>query len=164
MLFAFPLALLPFFQWCDSSLLATSIRGQTLVFPSIEVVHVFGVTVLLGAIVTMDFRLLGFGLRRQSVPQLAKDLSPFMWGGFWVTILTGIPMFASEAMKCYGNLVFAPKMVVLALAILVSLTLHRKATASDEAQVSQWVRKSAAWLSLVLWFGVGVGGRAVGFV
>ena len=162
MSFAFPAALLPFFQWCDNSLLSVQIRQSTYIFPVIEVVHLFGLTVLFGSIVTMDLRLLGLGLRRQPVSQLAKDISPFMWAGFWVTFVTGVLLFFSEAMKCYTNAAFPYKMAFLILAVSLSLTLHRKVTVSDNA--SPALRKFVACLSLFLLLGVGVGGRAIGFV
>jgi hypothetical protein len=154
----------PFFRWCDSTVLSTTIRGSTYIFAVVETIHIIAVALMLGSIATMNLRLLGLGMRRQPVPRLAEDLSPFMWGGFWVVVLTGVPLFMAEALKCFGNAVFLPKMAVFFAALILSLTLHRKMTESDEAQTSPWLRKPVAVLSIVLWLAVAAGGRAIAFV
>ena len=164
MLFNFPDAWIPFFKWCDGTILSTTIRGSSYTFAIVETIHIFAVTLLLGAIATMDLRLLGLGMRRQPLPRLAQDISPFMWGGFWVTVATGVPLFMAEAMKCFGNAVFAPKMVIFFAALALSLTLQRKLEGSDEAHSSSWLRKIVACVSLVLWLAIAAGGRAIAFV
>ncbi|SRR5712691_1374517 len=157
-------AILPFFRWCDGTLLSTTIRGSTYIFAVVETIHIIAVALMLGSIATVNLRLLGLGMRRQPVPRLAQDLSPFMWGGFWVTVLTGVPLFMAEALKCFGNAVFLPKMAVFFVAIVLSLTLHRKMTESDEAHTSPWLRKPVAVVSMLLWLAVAVGGRSIAFV
>lgn len=163
-MFELPVSFLPFFKWCDSTALSTSIRGGTYVFAAVETIHILAVALMLGSIATMDLRLLGLGMRRQSVPRLAQDLSPFMWGGFWVVVITGVPLFMAEALKCFGNAIFFPKMVIFFVAVALNLTLHRKMTKSDEAVTSPWLRKPVAVLSIVLWLAIAAGGRAIAFV
>ena len=163
-MFEFPQFVLPFFRWCDTSALSLFIRNSTYVFAGVETIHIIAVALMLGSIATMDLRLLGLGMKRQPVPQLARHLSPFMWGGFWVVVITGVPLFMAEALKCFGNAVFAPKMMIFFAAILLSLTVHRKMENSDEARTSPWLRKPVAVLSMVMWLAVAAGGRSIAFV
>jgi hypothetical protein len=44
--------------------LPTQIRESDWMFPTIETVHVFALVLVVGTIMTVDLRLLGFGLRR----------------------------------------------------------------------------------------------------
>ena len=64
----------------------------------------------------------------------------------------------------YGNLAFRAKMVSLLLAIVFTFTLYRKVTFSDETPMSPLWHKLAALVSLMLWAGVGLAGRAIGYV
>jgi hypothetical protein len=54
-------------------------------------------------------------------------------------------------------------MVCLVLATIFALTVRRKVTQVDESRLSPTVMKLVALVSLALWFGVGAGGRWIGF-
>ena len=78
-------------------------------------------------------------------------------------LLTGISLFLSEATKCYGSPAFWVKMISLALAIGFTLTIRRKVSMADELRLRPIWFKVVALVSLALWFGVGAGGRWIGF-
>ncbi len=82
--------------------------------------------------------------------------------GMAVTMGSGSLLFVSEAMKCYGSLPFFVKMGFLFTALVFTFTLHRKLTKRDAPPPPVW-GKVAAGLSLFLWFGVGLAGRAIAF-
>jgi len=159
---AFPEASRPLFQWCESTSIAEAIRDSTWMFAVIEILHLLGLTVLLGSLVVLDLRLLGLGMRRQPVSRLAGELAPWIRGGLAVMVVTGVPLFLSEAMKCYASPPFAIKMTLLSLAIVSHLLILREALRMDDSARPQWT-KPAACISLALWFGVGLAGRAIGF-
>jgi hypothetical protein len=156
------LAVLHFFHWADDSAVAAAIRGSTWVFAFIEVFHLLGLTLLLGTVVLVDLRLCGYGLRRQSMAEVASDALPWMLVGMAVTMGSGSLLFVSEAMKCYGSPPFFVKMGFLFTALLFTFTLHRKLTKREAPPPPVW-GKVAAGLSLFLWFGVGLAGRAIAF-
>ena len=156
------LAVLRFFHWADDSAVAAAIRGSTWVFAFIEVFHLLGLTLLLGTVVLVDLRLCGYGLRRQSLAAVASDALPWMLVGMAVTMGSGSLLFVSEAMKCYGSPPFFVKMGFLFTALVFTFTLHRKLTKRDAPPPPVW-GKVVAGLSLFLWFGVGLAGRAIAF-
>jgi hypothetical protein len=156
------LAVLHFFHWADDTAVAAAIRGSTWVFAFIEVFHLLGLTLLLGTVVLVDLRLCGYGLRRQSLAEVASDALPWMLGGMAVTMGSGSLLFVSEAMKCYGSPPFFVKMGFLFMALVFTFTLHRKLTKRDAPPPPVW-GKVAAGVSLFLWFGVGLAGRAIAF-
>jgi hypothetical protein len=55
-------------------------------------------------------------------------------------------------------------MTLLATAIIFDFTVHRKMTAPDGKNVSPWLAKVTGLVSMTLWFGVGMAGRAIGFI
>ena len=118
---------------------------------------------LIGTLVIVDLRLLGFGMRRQSVQQLAGFLAPWTLLGVALMITTGVPLFMSEAVKLSRSSPFFYKMVFLICAVTLHFTLHRKATAAGATQGSGF-GKLAASLSLICWLGVALAGRAIAFL
>ena len=155
------LAVLHFFHWADDSAVAAAIRGSTWVFAFIEVFHLLGLTLLLGTVVLVNLRLCGYGLQRQSLAEVASDALPWMLVGMAVTMGSGSLLFVSEAMKCYGSPPFFVKMGLLFMALVFTFTLHWKLTKRN-APPPVW-GKVAAGVSLFLWFGVGLAGRAIAF-
>jgi hypothetical protein len=118
---------------------------------------------LIGTLVIVDLRLLGFGMRRQSVSQLAGFLGPWTLLGVASMIVTGIPLFMSEAVKLSASSPFFYKMIFLVCAVTLHFTLHRKAIASSPMKGSG-LGKLAACLSLICWLGVALAGRAIAFL
>jgi hypothetical protein len=157
------MSLLGFFQWCEQSGIGNAIRRSSWLFPLIEAIHLLGLGVIGGAVLVVDMRLLGLGLRRQSVAQLTRDAQPWLVGSLMLMIVTGGLLFLSEAIKCYYHEAFWFKMTCLFLAIVFTFTVQRKVTLADEARVSPLWAKVVALTSVALWAGVGIGGRWIGF-
>lgn len=122
-----------------------------------------GLGVIGGAVLVVDLRLLGLGLRRQSPAQLARDAQPWLLGSLVLMIITGGLLFLSEAIKCYYHEAFWFKMTCLFLAIIFTFTIQRQVTLADETRIRPVWYKVVAIVSVLLWSGVGIGGRWIGF-
>jgi hypothetical protein len=155
--------LLPFFQWCESTALGTAIRMSPWAFAVIESVHLLGLAVIGGAVLLVDLRMLGFGLTNQRIAELARAVFPWLVGSLVVMLLTGVGLFLSEPLKCYDSRAFWVKMISLGLAMLFTFSIRRTVTMADETRVRPIWFKLVALVSLALWFGVGGGGRWIGF-
>jgi hypothetical protein len=155
--------LLPFAQWCEGSMLGSAIRTSPWAFAVIESVHLLALAAIGGAVLVVDLRLLGWGLREQPVKTVARTAFPWMVGSLLVMLVTGTGLFLSEATKCYYSTPFWVKMSSLLAAIIFTFTVRRKITSVDEGRVNPVVYKIVALVSLALWFGVGAGGRWIGF-
>ena len=155
--------LLAFFQWCESTALGTAIRMSPWAFAVIESVHLLGLAVIGGVVLLVDLRMLGFGLRDQRIAEIARAAFPWLVGSLIVMLLTGVGLFLSEPLKCYDSRPFWVKMISLTLALLFTFTVRWKVTMADEARLRPIWFKLVALVSLTLWFGVGAGGRWIGF-
>jgi hypothetical protein len=154
---------LAFFRWCEDSLLGHWIKYSQWDFAILETFHIIGITVLLGSILLVDLRLLGVGMRRQSAAQVASELMPWTSSALAFLLLTGMPMFLSEAVRLSFNSAFFAKMILLSLALFIHFTIYRKAT-RDGAKEDTGFGKLAAYLSLLSWLGVALAGRAIAYV
>jgi hypothetical protein len=144
---------LPFFEWCGNTWLGTRVRDTVWAFPVIETFHLLALAVLLGTVLIVNLRVFGLGARDASGPRTARELEPWMLVSLAVLILSGIPMFLSEPMKCYESVSFPIKIGLLLVAILWHFTIQRK-----------WQGKLTAGLSILLWAGIGVAGKGIPYV
>jgi hypothetical protein len=160
--------LLPFFEWCETLWLGRAVVGSLWLFPVIEAVHLLGLSVLGGAILVVDLRMLGLGLKQRSVSELAREARPWLNGALLVMILTGVPLFLSEPIKCYYSPSFWVKMTTLALALVFTFAIRNRITARDAASDIA-VRNTARLqmlvgaLSIAMWVTVAAAGRWIGF-
>jgi len=154
---------LAFFKWCEASWMGKTISGSVYLFPVVEAVHLLALAVIGGAVLIVDLKLLGFGIRTQGLEEIARDAQKWFLGSWLVMIVTGLLLFWSEPQKLYYSTPFAVKMLCLLLGTIFALTVRRKVTLAGEGRVSPAVMKLVALVSLTLWFGVGAGGRWIGF-
>jgi hypothetical protein len=155
--------LLPLFEALEASAIGEAIRNSLWMFPIIEAFHLVGLAVIGGAILVVDFRLLGLGLRAHSVSKLARDMQPWVIGSIVVMVLSGLPLFLSEAIKCYYSFAFWTKMTALLLALAFTFTVRRYVTSAPEGRYSPLRAKAVGMTSIALWATVGWGGRWIGF-
>ncbi len=138
-------------------------RDVAWLFPFAETVHLLALGLLGGTVLMVDLRLFGAVLRQEPVSRLARDVEPWMIGGLAAMLLSGLPLFFSEALKMYTNGAFRLKMILLALALVYTFTAHRRVVFGDKPP-SPMRGRIAALVSLALWSGVGLCGRAIGFL
>jgi hypothetical protein len=81
--------------------------------------------------------------------------------GIVATLLAGPSMWAATALRYYDSPAFWLEMQLLAVALVFHLTLYEWVTRRDDAHAL--LRGFTGIVALVLWFGVGVAGRAIGF-
>jgi hypothetical protein len=157
------MSVLDFFHWCEQSGIGNAIRQSSWLFPVIEAIHLLGLGIIGGAVLVVDLRLLGLGLRRQSAAQLARDAQPWLIGSLLLMIMTGGLLFLSESIKLYYHEAFWFKMASLILAIVFTFTIQRKVILAGETRLRPFWSKVVALVSILLWSGVGIGGRWIGF-
>lgn len=145
------------------------IAGRDLfwVFPLAEILHFFGLCLLMGSILIVDARLLGFGAKRVSLDGVMA-LIPAAAVGLIVNFLTGIVFLCTYPENYWPSTAFRVKLAVIACGGLNALWFSRfeaprlKGLAAD-AQVSLRTQVVAA-LSLAIWTAVIVLGRFLPYV
>jgi uncharacterized protein DUF6644 len=152
--------------WLQNLKFPTEIRESDWLFPTIETVHVFALVLVVGSIMTVDLRLLGFANRDRPFSELAAEMLPWTWVAFLVAASAGLMMFSSKALIYYGNIPFRLKMCCLLLAGINMLVFHWLGT----RHLAAWDRKEpprpakfAGGASLLLWAGIVAAGRWIGF-
>ncbi len=154
--------MLELFERLEATALGTAIRDSLWLFPVIEAVHLLGLALLGGAVLAVDLRLLGAGLRARPLSYVARQVDPLLAVAITVMITTGVPLFLSEAVKCYWSDAFRLKMVALAVALAFTFGVRRRIVRSDPAPAA-WKARTVALCSIALWLTVAASGRWIGF-
>ena len=154
--------LLPLFERGEASWLGQLVRDSVWLFPVIEAVHLLGLCLLGGAVLIVDLRLLGFGLRTQPAAVLVRAAAPWLYAAVGVMLTTGFLLFLSEAVKCYHNPSFWVKMSTLPFALAFTLWVKQRALLREPAP-SAPAGRLLAIVSVALWFTVAAAGRWIGF-
>jgi hypothetical protein len=133
---------------------------ESWLFPVIQSVHIIGLTMLVGTIFLVDLRLLGIGMRRRAARDIASGLAPWTSAGLLTMLVTGPLLLWSDLTRYSNNPAFVAKMGLLAVALAAHFTLHRSAV-RDLARHNATRQKLAAAVSVILWSGVVLAGRAI---
>ena len=158
------MSLLPLFHWYDHTALAAAMRKSTWAFAVVEMIHLLGLALLGGAVLIVNLRLLGVILRGRPADRIARDLWPLLVASMAVLTVTGVLMVSEETMKCYHSTAFRLKMLMFVPALILSFGIHQKLARRGRTTRSGRAARLAAGASLALWFGVGVAGRAIGYL
>jgi len=154
--------MLPFFEWCETTWIGRTVGDSLWAFPVLEAIHLLGLSLLGGALLLVDLRLLGLGLTSQPIASLARAARPWLVRALVVMASTGIPLFLSEAVKCYHNPSFRVKMVALPVALAYTFLVRERAT-RDTALATSARSRLLAVGSIAVWFTVAAAGRWIGF-
>ncbi|HTC37200.1 MAG TPA: DUF6644 family protein [Bryobacteraceae bacterium] len=130
-------------------------------FPILECIHIAGFALSIGMTALVDFRLLGFGLQKQTPAEIARAFDWWMLGGLIVALFSGLLLFSTDPDMYYLNWSFLIKMTCLLLAIAFNYTVHRRALTS---RISPAVGRLVACISLALWISVIFGGIFIAVV
>ncbi|MEO8011495.1 MAG: DUF6644 family protein [Dokdonella sp.] len=153
----------------DASLLAASLESSAFglwmragwTYPIANALHLIGLALLLGPIVLIDLRVLGYA-RELPLGSLTSALTPFVVAGFLIAAISGFALFAADATALVGHRLLWIKLVVIALA-LINAIMFRLAF-NEPANTPPWTARGMALLSILLWTGVLVAGRMIAYV
>ena len=154
----------PFFDWFQTLAFSVAFRQSVWMFAVIEAVHLLALAVFVGAVLMVDLRLLGFGVRERPVAQVARDAQPWLVGSLLALLITGVPMIMGNGEKYYYSDFFWQKMVVLVLGVVFTFTIRQRVALADEARVAPFWRKSVGIVSIAAWVFVAVWGRLIGLL
>jgi hypothetical protein len=159
------MSLLPLFEAIEAMGFAVAINSSLYAFALIESVHLIALAVIGGAVLIVDLRLLGLGFRRQTVAEVAVAARPWLIASLITIVATGFLMFASlAASKYYYNEAYWWKMYFLLAAIVFTFAIRQPLALGAPQRTETGVAKAVASLSIFLWLGVAVAGRAIGFI
>jgi hypothetical protein len=141
--------------------IADTIRHSAWIFPALETSHFIGLSLLVGAMVLVDLRLIGF-LNTGSVKDVLR-FTHLAIAGFAINLLSGIGFFVSNPENYAQNPLFWAKMTLVLLAGLnvawFEWAERQPLLALPDSAPLPARTRTVAGLSLALWIGIIVLGR-----
>nr|WP_267956628.1 hypothetical protein [Halomonas sp. MCCC 1A17488] len=129
-------------------------------YAAINALHVLGIALLIGAIVALDLRLLGWR-QHLALRELGRLLQPVALVGLVLAMTTGSMLFLADPAGYAGMPLFRLKLVLVALGLANALLLN---LGPGLAQATPRRLLVAGTLSLLLWPAVLLAGRFLAFV
>ena len=149
----------------DSSL-GLAIRHSPWLYPFGNVLHVLGVALLVGSIVALDFRFLGFARQSVSLEGASRLLTPFAVAGILMLVPGGLILFIADAGPLAANGLMRLKLALVALG-LVNAWLFRR---NWSGRLATWdadppgAGRVQAMASIVIWLAVPMLGRLIAYL
>lgn len=127
-------------------------------YPLLEIVHLLGVSLLLGNLALIESRAFGWG-RDLPLAALARASLALALAGFALAAMSGLVMFATQAAELLANRAFVLKMGLMAAAAVNAAVFHaRGALLRQDA----WAKMQLA-ASALLWVAVLACGRWIAY-
>lgn len=152
-------------QALQDSGFAAAVRGGAYVYPFVNVLHILGVGLIVGSILALDFRILGFAT---SVPAdgASRLLTPFAVAGLAIALPSGFALYVSDAVSLSKNNLMWAKLVLLVLGIANAILFRTlwSSLLADWARNATAIAKAQAVLSILIWLAVPTLGRLVAYL
>jgi len=159
-------ALESFAVWLRETQMSEAIRVLPWLWPVGEILHFFGLSLLVGVAGFFDLRLLGF-MRRVPL-DAAWSLMPWARIGFGISAATGVMFFVGAPDQYISNLAFVMKLIFLLIAggnaLYFEVAYGKRVAESRDGEDPPRAYKGIAAVSLVSWFCVVYWGRMLPFI
>lgn len=155
-----------FLEWLQSTQPAIFVAETLWAYPLFETLHTLGMALLVAALGLINLRVLGYKPELPIVGTL--DLLPLAWLGFTVNLISGLALFASDAVYFWSSMTFRVKLGLIVLAgvnaFVLSQNVFRQARAGAVAAPVRGIARVVAASSLMFWIGAIVSGRLIAYL
>ena len=155
--------LLPFFEWLDTSFLATMSKAYGGVFAVVQMFHLLALSMLGGMVLVSDLRLLGVLMKDVPSETVVEQTNRWFTVALIAITLSGIFMSSAVAMKLYYNEMFWAKMAGFGIGVAFFYLIRRPLLNRDHTLIGTWTLRLIAIASITIWFSVAAAGRWIGF-
>lgn len=156
-----------FVGWLAQTPWSVSLHESLYAYTWIETAHVIAITLFVGTIAMVDFRLLGIAWRNVPVSQMTGRILPWTAAGFVVMVITGLLLFYAIPVRSWHSIWFRAKvgLMLIAIANIVIFHFHvRRGPAEwDTSPQPPLGARISAGVSLSVWLAVIVLGRMIAY-
>jgi uncharacterized protein DUF6644 len=155
-----------FVDWVENTALSIWMIDSIWAYPIVLSTHAVGMSIVVGTIVIVDIRILGFASK---IPLNSFDrLFIVSWIGVALNFLSGVALFTADPAQFLYHPVFWIKIGLIIVGAVLVYVLWREVKPDeenlDENSEASARTKSIALISLVLWACVIVAGRLIAYI
>jgi len=133
--------------------------------PVIQSVHIAGIALVMGSVLLIDLRILGWAGMDQTLRQTTSRFGPWLTGSLWLLLATGLLMVIGEPVRELVTFSFWLKMALVVIGITSTAVLGRSllhTALGVGAQFSSGAKTGAVAL-IVLWLAIIFLGRFIAY-
>lgn len=150
----------------EASWIGVAMRQSMFAYPVANLLHLLGLTLLVGPIVLLDLRTLGFGAGLVAADAASRLVTPVAAVGLALSLLSGPLLFVADAKSLATSAMLIAKLALLGVA-LANAALFR---ALWNRRLGDWdvapplVGRLQAAGSIALWLTIGGLGRMIAYL
>jgi uncharacterized membrane protein YgdD (TMEM256/DUF423 family) len=140
---------------------------NTWAIPTIQSIHIVGIALVMGSVLMIDLRILGWAWADQTLRETTRRFAPWLTGALWLMLVTGILMVVGEPVRELVTFSFWLKMCLVAIGALVvtifQRTLRRHEQQWERTLVHKRSIKALAIVTFLVWACIIVLGRLIAY-
>jgi Ca2+/Na+ antiporter len=157
-----------FAEWLSTTSPSVFIQNHNgWVIPTIQSIHIVGIGVVLGSAFMIYLRILGWAGMDQTLRETTSRFAPWLTGGLWLMLATGILMVVGEPVRELVTFSFWLKMSLVAVITLIAVvfqrSLRRNERQWEETLINRGSIKGLAILTFLIWACIIVLGRLIAY-
>ena len=158
----------PFAEWLATTEASVFMQEhQGWVIPAIQSIHIVGVALVLGSVLMVDLRILGWAGRDQTLRRTMDRFGPWLTAALWLMLATGLLMVVAEPVRELVTFSFWAKMLLVAVGVLAAAGFQVVLRKRDEHWEGEAVRypsvRILAALTFLAWLAVIILGRLIAY-
>ncbi len=149
----------------EASPLGAWMRGSPWAYPVTNLLHLLGLVLLVGPMLLLDLRLLGFGQRRIRADVASALLTRWAIIGLLLMLASGALLFAADAGPLLGNSLLQAKIALIAFGVLNALLFRLlwNSELDDWDLMAPLTGRLQALLSALTWLAAATLGRLIAY-
>lgn len=140
---------------------------NTWAIPVIQSIHIVGIALVMGSVLMIDLRVLGWAGTDQTLQQTSRRFGPWLTASLWLMLVTGILMVIAEPVRELVTFSFWFKMALVAIGTIIAalfrMSLRRHERQWEETRTHRASTRGLAIASFLIWFGVILLGRFIAY-
>jgi hypothetical protein len=157
-----------FAEWLSTTSPSVFIQNHySWVIPTIQSIHIVGIGILLGSVLMVDLRILGWAGTDQTLRQTVSRFAPWVTGALCLQLATGILMVIGEPVRELVTFSFWLKMLLVAVSTIIAASFQISVRNHEQRWEETFVnRRSIHWLAVLtflIWVCIIILGRLIAY-
>jgi len=157
-----------FAEWLSTTSPSVFIQNHnSWVIPAIQSVHIIGIAVVLGSVFMIYLRILGWAGMDQTLRQTTSRFGPWLNGGLYLMLATGVLMVIGEPVRELVTLSFWLKMFLVAVstafALIFQISLQKNERRWEDILVKRRSIQGLAIVTFLIWVCIIILGRLIAY-
>ena len=157
-----------FAEWLSSTFPSAFIQNHNAwMIPAIQSIHIMAIGIVMGSVLLIDLRVLGWAGTDQTLAQTTRRFGPWLAGGLCLLLATGILMVVGEPVRELVTFSFWLKMFMVAVSAVIAWVfwagVRKREAEWEETILGRQSTKWAALLVFLIWVFIIILGRLIAY-